>query len=60
MVEVSGCWLNRPGLPRIVGPYHRTLPSWRYYYKAIDPKLSDLLRDSKIWAPSSFDGDASL
>jgi hypothetical protein len=60
MLEVSGCWLNRPGLPRIVAPYHRTLPSWSYYYKATDPELSALLRDPKVWAPSSFDGDASL
>jgi len=60
MLEVLGCWLNRHGLPRIVAPYHRTMPSWIYYYKATDPKLSPMLRDAKVWAPSSFDGDASL
>lgn len=60
MLEVLGCWLNRPGLPRIVAPCHRTMPSWSYYYKTTDPKLSGVLRDAKVWAPSSFDGDASL
>jgi hypothetical protein len=60
MLEVSGCWLDRPQLPRIVAPYHRTMPSWSYYYKVLDPKLSAELRDPRVWAPSSFDGDASL
>jgi hypothetical protein len=60
MLEVSGCWLNRPGLPQIVAPYHRTMPSWSYYYKAPDAKLSARLREPVVWAPSCFDGDASL
>lgn len=60
ILEVSGCWLDRPGLPRIVAPYRRTMPSWSYYYKAPDPTLSAQLRDPRIWAPSSFDGDTSL
>jgi hypothetical protein len=60
VLEVPGCWLNRPGLPRVVAPYYRRLPSWSYYYKATDPKLSTILQDPKVWAPSVFDGDASL
>jgi hypothetical protein len=60
MLEVSGCWLSRPGLPRIVAPFHRAMPSWRYHYKATDPKLSETLKDPGVWAPSCFDGDASL
>lgn len=59
-MEVQGCWLNRPGLPRIAVPYHRTMSSWRYYYKASKPKLCEALTDPKVWAPSSFDGEASL
>jgi hypothetical protein len=60
ILEVTGCWLNRPGLPKIVAPYHRTLPSWVYYYKARERQLSETLRDPAVWAPSSFDGDSSL
>jgi hypothetical protein len=60
VLEVTGCWLNRPGLPRIAVPYRRTLPSWVYYYKAREKQLSETLKDPNVWAPSSFDGDASL
>lgn len=60
MLEISGCWLSRPGLPRIVAPFHRTMPSWRYHYKATDPKLSAMLTNPRVWFPSCFDGDASL
>jgi hypothetical protein len=60
VLEVIGCWLDRPMLLQIPVPYHRTLPSWMYYYKAIGNELSATLRNPKIWAPSCFDGDASL
>jgi hypothetical protein len=59
-LEVQGCWLKRLGLPRIVAPYYRTMSSWRYYYKANNPELSETLKDPRVWAPSSFDGEASL
>jgi len=60
VLEVMGSWLSRPDLPRIAAPYQRTLSSWTYYYKAADPDLAQALRDPNAWAPSSFDGDASL
>jgi hypothetical protein len=60
LLEVLGCWLNRPGLPPVGAPFYRTMPSWSYYYKANDPKLAAQLRDPRVWAPSSFDGDTSL
>ena len=60
VVDIIGCWLDRPGMPHVGAPHHRTLPSWTYYYKANDKDLSESLRDPAIWAPSSFDGDASL
>jgi hypothetical protein len=60
VLEVTGCWLNRPGLPRVVAPYHHTMPCWVYYYKAREKQLSETLKDPAVWAPSSFDGDASL
>jgi hypothetical protein len=60
LFEILGSWLNRPGLPRVVAPFYRTMPSWSYYYKATDPNLSPQLRDPRVWAPSAFDGDNSL
>jgi hypothetical protein len=60
MLEVTGCWLDRPGLPRIVPPYHRSLPLWVSYYKATNNEFSTALQDPRVWAPSSFDGDASV
>ncbi len=60
ILEVTGGWLDRPGLPRVRPPCHRTLPSWAYYYRANNTDLVETLRDPGVWAPSSFDGDASL
>ena len=60
IVENVGCWLNRAGLPNVPAPYHRTLPSWMFYYNSGDKILSDTLQSPEMWAPSSFDGDASL
>jgi len=60
LLEILGCWLKRPGLPRVVAPFYRTMPSWSYYYKATDQNLIAKLRDPRVWAPSSFDGDGSL
>jgi hypothetical protein len=60
VLEVVGGWLDRPRLRHLPAPHRRTLGSWMYYYKAIDKDVRDTLRDPKVWAPSSFDGDASL
>ncbi len=60
VLEMMGDWLVRPDLPKIAAPHQRTLSSWMYYYKAPDPQLAEALRDPGAWAPSSFDGDASL
>jgi hypothetical protein len=59
-LDVNGCWLDRPGLPRVVAPYYRRLPSWLFYYKAFNQELSSALQEPTAWAPSSFDGDASV
>jgi hypothetical protein len=60
ILENVGCWLERPGLPRLAAPYSRTLSSFIYYYKAINKDLSPVLRNPAVWAPTTFDGDASL
>ena len=60
VVENAGCCLNLQRLPQIPAPYQRTLGCWMYYYKAAEKNLSDALLNPAVWAPSSFDGDASL
>jgi hypothetical protein len=60
VLENAGCWLDCRGLPQVPPPYKRTLSCWVYYYRAIDQRLSQALLNPKVWAPSSFDGDASL
>ncbi|PYX05392.1 MAG: hypothetical protein DMG88_21705 [Acidobacteria bacterium] len=60
LLEIMGRWLARPDLPPVFAPYHRRLCSWSSYYRAINEELSEILKQSDIWAPSSFDGDASL
>jgi hypothetical protein len=60
VLEVMGEWLQRAGLPRIQPPFQRTLSSWTFYYKAADAQLAELLASPSAWAPSSYDGDASL
>jgi hypothetical protein len=59
-MEVTGCWLDRPGLPRIVPPYYHQLPSWILYYKATNDELARALKKATVWMPSSYDGDASV
>jgi len=60
VLEVMGSWLERPEFPQVLPPHHRPLASWTYYYKANDPDLHEVLKNPAVWAPSSFDGDASL
>jgi hypothetical protein len=60
VLENAGSWLPRPGLPGIPAGYRRTLSSWIYYYSATDANLCKALEDQGVWAPSSYDGDASL
>lgn len=41
-------------------PYRRKLPNWQFFFRTNDPALEEALREPRHWAPSSFDGDASL
>jgi len=51
-MEVTGCWLDRPGLPRVVPPHYHRLPSWILYYKARNQELSRALQEPTTWAPA--------
>ena len=50
---------NMPGLDRLAFR-RRGLPSWPFYYKAADAALAAELGAPGAWAPSAFDGDASM
>jgi hypothetical protein len=43
-----------------LAPFHLQQPSWSYLYKILDPSLMEALSDAKAWAPSLFDGDATV
>jgi hypothetical protein len=60
IVENVGCWLERSALPAVKAPYHRKMKSWLFYYKARQDGLARRLEDPKVWAVSSYDGDASI
>ena len=58
ILETMGGWLNGAHFPRVAAPYERRLPSWAYYYRP--SRAMETIHDPAVWAPSSFDGDASL
>lgn len=60
VAEVVGCWLDRFRTPGCLPLHHRRLRSWLFYYLTYDPALGEQLKDPGIWAPSSYDGDASI
>ncbi len=41
-------------------PYRRKLPNCPFFYKAVDPQLEAELAVPEVWAPSTYDGDASF
>lgn len=57
VLEDIGCWSEAHGP---TAPYHRKLPCWTFFYKAMQPGLESSLREPNGWSPSTFDGDASL
>lgn len=57
VIENTGCWLDQRGA---AAPYSRGMKSWAFYYKARDPNLARQLQNLSAWAPSSYDGDASI
>ena len=60
MLEYFGRWLEKGGLVDRIAPYRRKLPTWIYVYRANDPELAARLTEPSAWAPTLFDGDASL
>ena len=60
VLENVGRWLEKGELFDTIAPYRRKLPTWVYFYRANNPALAQSLRERRAWAPSLFDGDASL
>jgi hypothetical protein len=59
-LEAIGMWLENGDVIEKAAPYRRNLGVWTYVYRANDPELAESLKDRRAWAPSLFDGDASL
>lgn len=59
-VEVTGRWLDKGDLIDTLAPYHRTLPVWTFFYSARKQELVERLKQPGAWAPTLFDGDATL
>ena len=60
MLENIGRWLEEGELITSVAPYRRKLSTWTYFYRACNPGLAESLSHRRAWAPSLFDGNASL
>jgi hypothetical protein len=60
VLEHLGCGLPKWRSFDEHAPYRRKLPSWSYYYHAVDPTLDVELRKAEVWDPSGYDGDASF
>ena len=60
VLEHFGRWLEKGEALDGIAPYRRKLPTWIFVYRANAPGLAERLADRRVWAPSLFDGDASL
>jgi len=60
LLEVVGRWLEKGELLNSLAPYHRNLSTWTFFYRANYPALARRLADRSAWAPSLYDGDATL
>jgi hypothetical protein len=60
MLENIGRFLEHGEFIDGVAPHRRKLSTWTYVYRANDPRLAEDLKDRQAWAPSLFDGSASL
>ncbi len=60
ILEHTGRWLEKGEFFGNAAPYRRKLPSWQYFYRISNPALKAALSDKNVWAPSLFDGDATL
>ena len=60
VLEHVGCDLEKTRVFERAAAYRRKLPGWSFFYSAKGEKLAGELAQTEAWAPSSYDGDASL
>jgi amino acid adenylation domain-containing protein len=60
MLEAIGLSGDKQRVLESMSPHYRELGSWRYFYRANDPRLAETLKNPEIWDPTCFDGDSSL
>jgi len=60
LLQIIGRWLENGEFIEAVAPHRRKLESWRFVYRANNPGLAVALQNPRTWAPSLFDGDATL
>jgi hypothetical protein len=60
VVEVSGGWLSALAGGHLAPRFTRRMPAWSYYYCATRPPMRAVMANAASWAPSSYDGDASI
>ena len=60
LLEIIGRWQEKGEFIETAAPHRRRLDAWRFVYRANNPSLATILRDPRTWAPSLFDGDATL
>ena len=60
VLENMGRWLEPGELIDTLARNRRQLTAWSYVYRANDSRLAEELTSRRVWAPTLFDGDASL
>ncbi len=60
MLEAYGFRPDKQGVIDKLAPHKRRLPAWFYFYKVWDKDLALELRNTEVWDPSHYDGDATL
>lgn len=60
LLEHTGRWLGDEVFFGKRAPYRRKLPSWQYFYRVNNSELKQQLGVKNAWAPSLYDGDATL
>jgi hypothetical protein len=59
LLENVGFSFEKSGINKLA-PYQGRGSHWAYFYKARDKNLAELLSNPGAWAPSLYDGDASI
>lgn len=60
LLQTTGSFVKGIGDVRHLAAYRLRQAAWSYWYKPLHRTLDHVLSDPGVWAPSLFDGDASL